>query len=333
MSRYSAYILGLSPIAYLRLGEPSGTLAIDQLYGHHGFYHGASPGLGAPSLVPSDPTDTAFAGDYASAIALETALPALAEWSFAFWIKGAAASDFSGVVNQPGDHFDIALQADQSIFYFDGAWHDSGIDIAIGATALLVFTFDATNGLTIYRDGIQALADPARGRAIASVTWWLAGWSPDAHDASGSTFDEWAIWDRALTADEVERMFAVSAAVPSLQDARAELISALEDAGLAATDAPGAKPIPYVLVAGDGIDTTRIVAGKAAATFRCVCIAGAWDESQAVELLDGLKLDVLSIIRGLPGYQVGPVGRDGIRSFQGADVLTADVATTVLIDV
>ena len=118
----------------------------------------------------------------------------------------------------------------------------------------------------------------------------------------------------------------------TLAGARAELVAAIDAAGMKATDVAGAKPVPYVLVAGAGIDPSRVMVGKVAATFRAICVAGAWDQAAAVGSLDELKLGVLSVLRGLAGWQLGEVGRDGIRSFSGSDLLTADVSATRLID-
>lgn len=118
----------------------------------------------------------------------------------------------------------------------------------------------------------------------------------------------------------------------TLAGARAELIAALEADGIRATDTPGGRDLPYVLVAGDGIELTHLVRGQGTATFRATCIAGAWDDSAAALALDELKLDVLGVLRALPGWRVNSVGRDGIRTYAGAELLTADCSASRMID-
>ena len=55
---YEAVIQGDSPISYWRLGEASGTLAVDEMGANDGTYI-ATPTLGAASLLTSDTADTA----------------------------------------------------------------------------------------------------------------------------------------------------------------------------------------------------------------------------------------------------------------------------------
>ena len=118
----------------------------------------------------------------------------------------------------------------------------------------------------------------------------------------------------------------------TLVQARAELVAAIDAAGIKATDVAGGKAVPYVLVAGAGIDLSRVISGRVEATFRAICVAGGWDEGTAIEALDAMKLGVLSVLAGLAGWRLGEVGRDGIRSFSGSDLLTADVSASRLID-
>ena len=119
----------------------------------------------------------------------------------------------------------------------------------------------------------------------------------------------------------------------TLAEARAELVAALEAADIAATDTPGARDVPYVLVSGDGIDAAHIVRGQAVATFRALCIAGAWDGHAVVDELDSLKLATLTVVRELEAWRFGSVGRDGIRTFGGSELLTADVSASRMIDI
>lgn len=118
----------------------------------------------------------------------------------------------------------------------------------------------------------------------------------------------------------------------TLAGARAELIAAVEAASIAATDTPGDRQPPYVAVLGNGIDLERVLAGKALASFRLACVAGKADASASVLSLDTLKLDIVSMLRGLAGWQLGEVRPDGVRIFAGGTYLSADVIAARLID-
>lgn len=66
MSAYSSAVMALTPEAYLRLGESSGTTATDiSGNGHHGTYHG-SPTLGVAGAAGDSDTAVRFngSGDY-----------------------------------------------------------------------------------------------------------------------------------------------------------------------------------------------------------------------------------------------------------------------------
>lgn len=119
----------------------------------------------------------------------------------------------------------------------------------------------------------------------------------------------------------------------TLHEARDELIDALRTANLRATDTPGGMDPPYVAVLGDGIDLSHIIRGQTPARFRAACIAGKADASGSVADLDALKLDVLVVLRALPGWALGEVRGDGIRTYGGSDLLTADVTASRMIDI
>ena len=115
--------------------------------------------------------------------------------------------------------------------------------------------------------------------------------------------------------------------------ARAEAIGALASAGVRAGAMPGGDP-PYVLVVSEGTpDGARVLAGQTQTDWTMRCVGGAWDDDAAAASLDALKQTVMETFRALAGWQVGSAGPDGLRSWQGGDYLTADVAAARLIDI
>jgi hypothetical protein len=96
---------------------------------------------------------------------------------------------------------------------------------------------------------------------------------------------------------------------------------------------PGGDP-PYVLVNSDGTeDGGRVLAGQVRSLWTLRCIGGAMDDDAAAASLDVLRQTVVETLRDLAGWQVGSVGPDGLRPWQGIGYLTADVAAARLIDI
>jgi hypothetical protein len=118
----------------------------------------------------------------------------------------------------------------------------------------------------------------------------------------------------------------------TMAEARAEFAAALTS--LDVHDAPGDFDPPYVFIRGDGIaDPGHVVRGTVLASFSAVCVAGAWDDGASAAMLDTLKLTVLTALRGLAGWQLGPVSRDTVRRLGASDYLTADVSANRHVDI
>jgi hypothetical protein len=62
-------------------------------------------------------------------------------------------------------------------------------------------------------------------------------------------------------------------------------------------------------------------------------VAGAWDDGASAAMLDSMKLAVLAAIRGLSGWQLGPVSRDAGRRLEASTYLTADVSANRHVDI
>lgn len=213
MSAYRDAVVALAPVAYWRLGEPSGTVALDEMWLHHGEYL-PGPTLGATSLLTGD-TNTALTGSGLLAFsgALVTApMPALNQWSIAFWLKGGTNQQddaFSGIVVPAGEDIRIVRQDNGDLYLNDPLgplW--TGETIAVGESAFYVFSFNGDT-LPIYRDGVLILNE-GRGGAIGAVPWWITAFPPDEGiNAIGDTIDELAVWDRWLTPEEVLYLYQI----------------------------------------------------------------------------------------------------------------------------
>ena len=119
----------------------------------------------------------------------------------------------------------------------------------------------------------------------------------------------------------------------TLAGARGELITAMAGVGKGATSQPGKMAPPYVLIAGDGADVSHVTIGKYPSTWRVVLIAGGWDAEGSAAALDIMKQAAIAALQGLAGWKVQPLGRDGIRTFAGSELLTAELRGVRMIDV
>jgi len=117
--------------------------------------------------------------------------------------------------------------------------------------------------------------------------------------------------------------------VATLAERRAELVAVVPSG----TTVLGKRQPPYVAVIGDGIAFDQVVRGEVEASFRLAMIAGGWDEEAAVKQLDTMKHSVMTAVRALAGYTIGPLGRDGRRSIAGADYLAADLTVTATVTI
>lgn len=214
---YAAAVLATNPVSYWRLGEPSSTVAVDQMGAHNGTYVNA-PTLGVAGLLTGDP-DTAVTGNGLTATlgsGMTTgALPALAQWSIAYLEKGPTApADYSGVVSQVGDIFDIARFISGAIYYYDGsAWTNTGLTMAAAESAAWVWTYDGAS-LRAYKNGALAYGPVARGRAISSAAWGWLMLGITGNAGGLDTLDEPVVWNRALSASEIAALYLAAPIVP-----------------------------------------------------------------------------------------------------------------------
>jgi hypothetical protein len=105
---YSDEVLADAPVAYWRLGEPSGTLAYDSSgNSRHGTYVGAVPGTVHDGTWGSNDTAATFDGtnDYVSLPAFTTGVTSLNDFTVSMWVKMIAhnASNRSYLLDFRGD--------------------------------------------------------------------------------------------------------------------------------------------------------------------------------------------------------------------------------------
>ena len=207
MNDYRSLVLSLSPVAYWRLGERSGTVVDDETGHYPGTYVNA-PTLGVPGALAGD-ANTAVALNGTTQYATIVSLPLLQTLSISAWVKIAVAGTYV-VIGQGLGGFQLYPNGDGSItldvngggpvlsavpgsFTF-GPWHH------------VVASYGPTSG-SVYVDGV-AVSTTWAARTFTAVPETVIGAQATTLNfkVSGS-IDEVAIWSRALTAADVAAMY------------------------------------------------------------------------------------------------------------------------------
>ncbi len=213
MNDYRSLVLSLSPVAYWRLGEKSGTVARDEMGLHHGAYVG-SPTLGVPGLLEGDP-DTAVALTAAGqVVTLPDATKPTGPFSYGAWVTeasgGAAVALILGANNTgPGQCWIFSYRAGGYLSFIAGSVQIyGGIIPANGTTYFAVGTWDGTYS-RLYQNAALVAGPTVCAPHGVLTTPMLIGdrlLGGAGYDIRGS-IDEVAIWSRALTAANVAALY------------------------------------------------------------------------------------------------------------------------------
>ena len=195
---YSAEVLASSPIAYYRLGEPSGTTMFDSSgYGVNGTYTGAT--LGGPGALAVDPdTSASFngAGNGTSGI-----VSGISTYTLEAWVRRSNNAD-SGIVGQAGGSF---------LFVYSGQLaFGEGLDIMTGVGPILTpgdwwhvaATWDGTTA-RMYVNGSQVASNSVIPLGASSPSPLILG------NGLAGDLDEVAYYQTALPANVIGRHWLV----------------------------------------------------------------------------------------------------------------------------
>lgn len=208
MSTLSDYIIGLSPLSYWRLGESSGTTAVDQMGIYTGTYTN-SPTLARPGLVISG-ADTAVSfngtNTYIAFTPLSNNTASAVTISMFVTLDSTKVSGSGSLIELGGlfggKRIDVNYTTKRVSCYAPG---EATVDVAIpfDVTVHLACVFDLPNALRkIYINGELV----AQG-AAATTTGNYGNFRIGAHTANSyyakGTLDEVALFNKALTAAEI----------------------------------------------------------------------------------------------------------------------------------
>jgi hypothetical protein len=212
---YAQEVLIDSPVAYWRLGEASGTVAVDEVGNHDGTYEG-TPTLGATGLLASD-TDTAVSlsgDDYIEVADNADLLPTFI--SVEAWVKTSSIGSTQVIVvkdraasNNSIPYMFRILSTGKVVFgSFKGStpvWvvATSATTLTAGVIYHLVGTYDGAN-FRIYVDGIDNGATAHTDGLLGSGLALRIGERIQVSQPFTGTIDEVAVYDTALSPARIE---------------------------------------------------------------------------------------------------------------------------------
>lgn len=212
---YSHTLMGMTPVSYWRLGDPSGA-ATDEKGANAGTYTN-TPTLGATGLLTGDP-DTAVT--FAAASSQYVTIPYAAALhagsdviSISAWFKRTAINAQHVIWsngNAGGSDAELWFHSDNSLYFSaegTGNLFKSAAAITDANTHHVVATKSGATSV-VYLDGSVMAGTGANTLLVDSGAASTIG-----RDVSGryfqGTIDEVAVWNRALTAAEVANLYAI----------------------------------------------------------------------------------------------------------------------------
>jgi hypothetical protein len=222
VSAYREAVMALNPVAYWRLGEPSGYIALDQLWDHHGTYNGtvtldqvgALAGDGDTSALFHGTADWMEVPDHADLNVFEGVTP----WSVAGWVNVTHDATERMIFNKLGaGAAAVQVRSGDFLIPYRG-------DAAAGDTAFLdpltpgwhhiAVTFSGT-AVTLYLDtaippGNFGTTNPFPStRTVPNLTSGLgfAGNPGSGGQGLVGGLDDLAVFDFALSQAQVDALF------------------------------------------------------------------------------------------------------------------------------
>jgi hypothetical protein len=216
---YPGIVLGDHPVAYWRLDEPSGPIAYDSSGNDNKAQYVGGVKLGVPGAIAGESDTAAQFDGLTGYVDAHNSFPFAmnAAFSLEAWVLVSPSSAYAGIISKnddqggpPSEGFLVFVSPDAGDFGFqrlDGDNASTAVSTASASTTSflhVVATFDGLD-LVIYVNG------EAQGTQTASFS--IAGATADfvvGAEAGGTanyftgTLDEVAVYDNALTPDQVK---------------------------------------------------------------------------------------------------------------------------------
>lgn len=218
---YSDAVLALSPVAYWRLGEASGTTANDEVGSLDGTYVGGVT-LGAPSLLTGD-SDTAVALNGTSGeitVGDDAALDfGNGPFSLSLWVKFGVATEtrYNGLLDK-GSFFLHRKPSNHGSFPNKIAFGKTGGSTVLGSTTaiadtnahFIVLTYNGGTTGRVYIDGVEGTSQGSTQTIVDTNDALHIGFDIGNSAFLNGTIDEVALFDAVLTAQQIADLYAAA---------------------------------------------------------------------------------------------------------------------------
>jgi hypothetical protein len=219
LADYYTVVLRDDPEVYLRLGESSGTSAVDSSGNAHTSTYVNGVVLSATGAIPSDGSTGVTLDGTNDNISIPTIPLYMASYSIEMWLKAGAAPAatqdvFSAYSAFTADQaFYVRINSNGSItvdFYLDSYTTGTGVITFGGSYQHLVITYNVTSDtLYIYVNGLQVgSSNVGFFDSTTSPTLTLGGFPAAGSNYFKGSLDEFALYLSALTPAQVAKHYA-----------------------------------------------------------------------------------------------------------------------------
>jgi uncharacterized protein (TIGR03437 family) len=211
-----------NPLAYFRLETQSGVSEVNGAYSYN-LTGGATipPALGAPIGNPANNYASldGSSGEVTTSLSgnVNTAGSMMAWVNLSELPSSAGQISYIAGESAQGNDFDLQIETDNSVHFYTTCCAASmsytpSQATLMGQWHMVVATFDATASTrAIYWDGVLAASDSVTSQTNKTGAFWIGNTSLNASFGNryfNGGIDEVAVWNYALTAPQVYRMFA-----------------------------------------------------------------------------------------------------------------------------
>lgn len=213
---YEDEVNALGPVRYWRLGDSSGTTAVDETGNGNGTYVN-SPTLGVAGLLAGD-ADTAVDFDGTNDYVDTGWNGPAGSHTVTFWVDldvSSACHIWSNHSHASGEHVIVGVNGTSKFYSFwDDGTNDPGAvattTVSTGTTYFIAATFDDSDGTTkIYVNGTletTAVLGAWNGYDPGQTCYIARRRSATGNEMNG-TLDEFAVFDKILTSTEISDLY------------------------------------------------------------------------------------------------------------------------------